>query len=268
MQNIRFMNNSGGNWKCPNCDTHNTGRRCVVCGEKKQILYLCPQQGGLKSTISEKNKINKRIFIWTGASVVILMLVVISVASLLRNEEQPHKAKEDVTVPIKAEEIKKEPKTLCDFVFGKNLSLSIDLNEINVNPNFEEISNENITYVYPKNFENAGENRYMAVDKTAYICYGYDKTDDGETAESVLKKRKAVLGNNVDFEELIDGRYVISLKKDGIFYCEKGMISDERTVRFTFICPSQYKNVYDTYINVLEEGLKLPDTSGVEVIEE
>ena len=76
------------------------------------------------------------------------LLIVISVASLLRNEEQPHKAKEDVTTPIKAEEIKKEPKTLCDFVFGKNLSLSIDLNEINVNPNFEEISNEKYDHIY------------------------------------------------------------------------------------------------------------------------
>ena len=146
--------------------------------------------------------------------------------------------------------------------------MSIDLNEINNNPKFEEIISENITYVYPKNFEKIGSGGYMAIDKTAHLRYGYDKIAEGETAESVVKKRKAVFGNSVDFEELIDGRYVISLKKDGIYYCEKGMISDEQTVRFTFICPYQYKAVYGTYINVLEEGMKLPDTSGVEVIEE
>lgn len=262
------MNNTVEKWKCPNCDTHNMGRRCVVCGQKRHIIDLSPHQGGLKSTVLSKSEVNKHIFMWLGASVVLLAVVIILLVSLLQSKEQPGKVKETVTAKTDAEEIKKEPKNLCDFIFGQNLSVSIDLNEINNNPKFEEIISENITYVYPKNFEKIGSGGYMAIDKTAHLRYGYDKIAEGETAESVVKKRKAVFGNSVDFEELIDGRYVISLKKDGIYYCEKGMISDEQTVRFTFICPYQYKAVYGTYINVLEEGMKLPDTSGVEVIEE
>ncbi len=264
------MNNTCEKWKCPNCDTYNTGGRCVVCGQKQQTINLSPHQGGLKSTLLSRGKSNKRTLV-LAVAIVIVLLIIVALSTLLlqgEKEEQTSKTKEDITNKIEIESLEKKPEVLSDFLFDKNLSNSIDLSEINVNPGFEEISNQNITYIFPKNFENIGTNGYMAIDKTAYLHYGYDEIGENETPESIVKKRKAFFGNNVDFEELIGGQYVISLNKDEIFYCEKGLISDDRTVRFTFIFPSQYKVIYDSYIKILEEGLKLPDTSGVEVIEE
>ena len=32
------MNKENQNWKCPNCDTLNTGRRCVICGSEMPVL--------------------------------------------------------------------------------------------------------------------------------------------------------------------------------------------------------------------------------------
>lgn len=271
------MNNYDEKWKCPNCDTFNTGKRCIVCGQKK-IDFSNTAPGKIKSTFAEENKKEHKtmFYVLIGIIAVLLTATVILCVNLIKKDEvsdaTPQSKREETfqKTEDKKEEQKesKDEKFVTEYVFGKSLRLDAEPEEIDPNPGFTEKVSENITYVYPQNFQSIGGHRYMPSNQSAFLSFGYDKSETEEDVNEPVSERKAVYKNDVFCELTDDGGYVIISEDDKVRYYEKGLVSNNRTVFFVLAYPVVYGDVYKGYIKELEKGLKLPEEGGVVVIEE
>lgn len=264
------MNNFDEKWKCPNCDTFNNGRRCIVCGHKQQISNLSPLGGGLKSTVPEKTESGnkKRIIAIVSASCIVGIAIVCWLISFLITDNETVKPKtktEKVQNEILAEEEEKE-EFFTDSVLNRRFNISKAVEDIQVDNTFVAVESGKILFVYPKLFECVAENVYKAYDETAYVVYGCDEWA-GSLSE-LVEKRKKLYGYTMEYEEAVDSTYVISTERDGIRYYENGMIQDGKVVSFVFAYPAEYQGAYERYAEDMAEGLAFPDTSGIEVIEE
>ena len=264
------MNNFDEKWKCPNCDTFNNGRRCIVCGHEQKIRNLSPLGGGLKSTVPEKTELGnkKRIIAIVSASCIVVIVIVCWLIGFFTTDDEPVKTEtktEKVQDETLAEEEEKE-EFFTDYVLNRKFNISKAVEDIQGDNAFVAVESEKILFVYPKLFERVAENIYKAYDETAYVIYGYDEWN-GSLSE-LVEKRKKLYGHTVEYEEAVDSTYVISTERDGIRYYEKGLIQDGKVVSFVFAYPAEYQGAYERYAEDMAEGIAFPDTSGIEVIEE
>lgn len=271
------MNNQNQSWKCPNCDTINTTRRCVVCGEEQPIKEVT-----IKSTVPTENEIKKRkqnkslIIALSVSCGVLLVALIIALVFLFTGSKEETKKSEETVVSHKLDTPDDEPKKdksekkdeyISDAVYGLRFNLSADKQKMEKKPEFVSKENEYITFKAPKNFKSSDNSRYFAYDNTAYIEYKIENSAE-KTAEQWLNETKSKIGGSVTQESANDEFFAFSSLRNGVIYYAKGINGNGKAAIFTFVYPEEYRDIYDDYIAEISEGFSLIDTSGIEVIEE
>ncbi len=266
------MNNEIQSWKCPSCDTLNTGRRCVVCGGEKPSalseIKITMQQGG-KSAATQKRGL--WIILCCIAGALIIGIIVLFAASGNREDKQiekeavnSHEIEEEAE---QKEEREKEDEYVSDPVFGVKFNLSADKHLMDKNPDYEEMSNDSMVYTVPGNFEGYDNSRYFAKDNTAYIKFTKEDMTEPKPSD-VLALRKSELGGKATYDEAGADWYTLAVLRNNIVYYTKGIIYEDTVISLVFAYPEEYRDIYDDYAVSIGEGFKLPDMSGIEIIEE
>ncbi len=274
------MNNEIQNWKCPNCDTLNTGRRCVICGGEKPDI-----QPEIKSTMSKsfsnENKVssNKGIIIVLCSVIGVLLVGIIILCIVLfagiiggeAPEEQPnssHEIKAEIDEnEEEKEKAEKKDKYISDPVYSIKFNLSVDKHTMEKNPTYETKSDDYMTYAIPNGFKSSDNGRYFSKDSTAYIRYmKEDKTEI--PIPEIIAQKKSFLGGNVYLENTQDNWYVLSTLRNEVIYYTKSIVDENYVISFMFVYPEEYRDIYDDYVDDIIDGFELPDRSGIEIIEE
>ncbi len=271
MKNILYMNNEIQSWKCPNCDTLNSGKRCLVCGGEKSSV---PE---IKSTMSapKKSTADKKLIIALCSIIAVLTIgiIVLCVAWLTdgnSTETQTPVNSHEIKLgseTVKKEDKAKEDKYISDPVYSVKFNLSVDKQKIEKNPEYEKKSNEEMTYIVPNHFRTSDNSRYFPRDNTAYIRFMKESVTDAVSVD-LMASKKSQLGGNISLERAEDTRYFLSTLRNGIVYYTKGIICEDGVISFMFVYPEEYRDIYDDYVKDIADGFELPDTSGIEIIEE
>lgn len=268
------MNSVNSSWKCPNCDTLNTTRRCVVCGNEEPTV-LPPE---LKNTITQskiKKKSNKGLIIalCSVIGVLIAAIAVILIMFLSVNEEQTDTVTTNTHEAVdkdeeKNQETEKEDEYIVDPVYSIRFNLSVDKHEMDKKPGYLKESDAAMVYTVPKNFEDLDNGRYFAYDNTAHIRFTKSDVISSKTMNDLLLEEKSRLGGEVSLERLEENWYAISSLRNGVIYYSKAIMGKDYIISFMFVYPEEYRDIYDDYVDNIVDGFSLPDESGIEVIEE
>lgn len=277
MQSIRFMNNQNLNWKCVNCDTVNIGRRCVVCGAEQSVNHEeKPYSKTIKSTIPEKREkiSNKNILVLLIGIFLIITIILLLVAHYKKFSGKEENGSLPGNNPISHELVVEKEETddeeeiyYTDKIYEKKLNSAVDKHEMDKHPDFIEKNREKISYYVPMNFRNLGNNEYFAYDESAYLAFSYGDNSDGKTIFELMEEQKSFFSDKIKYEKVENDYYIFSAEVDGIIYHRKEKVSANKKVSLIFVYPAEYKDIYDDYLEKINEGLAFPDTSGVEIIE-
>lgn len=268
------MNSINSSWKCPNCDTLNTTRRCVVCGNEAPVI----KQPELKNTITQgKNmkKSNKGLIIAL-CSVIGLLIAVIAVIIIMflsvdeETKESTATNTHEVMVENEEQRIETEKKDeyIVDPVYSIKFNLSVDKHGMDKKPDFLQVNDGVMSYSVPKNFKDNDNGRYFAYDNTAHIRFIKSDTINGQTISDIFLEEKDRLGGEISLEVQKEDWYAISSLRNEVIYYSKAIMGKEYMISFMFVYPEEYRDIYDDYVNDIVEGFSLPDESGIEVIEE
>ncbi len=255
------MNRETKDWKCPDCDTINIGRRCVICGSEKppaeETVNIIQDEKQKKSLMEPKSKI---IIL----SAVILALIVSAIAFIGNIKKYDITPKTEKTYELKDSQ-KEEEKTVYieDSIYKKSFNLSVDKHGMDKHPEFSQKDNGEIVYSAPMNFKNTAGHSYQAYDETAAIKFFTRRIDKSKTISDIMAEEKRRFGNSITYETSEINWYVFLAKTNDIqyYYCEK--LQDGEIVGFVFFYPSEYIDIYDDYLDELVRGLRFP----LEVIE-
>lgn len=131
-------------------------------------------------------------------------------------------------------------------------------NQINKSPRYQGMQNYEYSYYYvvPEHFVQVN-NEYYAPDNTAKINY-YAAANDGVTSTEALNSFISAIGGTVTYSAKGSDWFAVTVEKDGVIYYRKGF-TDQYIREFTFVYPSVYTDVYDGYINVIEDNFKRTD---------
>lgn len=272
------MNSENVNWKCPDCDTINSGRRCIVCGgERPQST----SETRIKSTMAKaeppKKRINKKLIIIISAVCVAVLAAVVICALIFggrpkeKEEERPVNSHEIVTDKENIDEPQEEEpdeEYLTDPVFKVDFVLSYDKQKLDKHPAYTERETEYMLCAVPNNFKDMGDGKYFAYDSTAFIEFKVNTDLGGKGVADFMANAKVKLGGNVSYEDSGEDWFALSTERNGIVYYKKFLMDMDYSIEFTFCYPREYKDIYDDYVKNLEKYLKLPENSEIEVIEE
>ncbi len=102
-------------------------------------------------------------------------------------------------------------------------------------------------------YENDGEIRYASNDGTAYMDIGSFENKSSLTIGQIKDKAIEDIGGRQIFSETGDGRYTVTIDREGIIYHHKCILSGDNIVYFELVYPAQYSEVYDVYVSDIDE---------------
>ena len=250
-QNIRFMNREVKDWKCPDCDTINIGRRCVICGkekpEAKKVVKTPAEPAGNGKSLKEK------IIIYI-CSVIVFLAVSFLVVKVIVD----HNAEErTIKVTVKDDKPKKEekPDTIRDDIYKNTFSIEVSIDDIEEEPKLLEIASDTMEYVVPESFEQTPNYDWLAGDETAYMKIMERKVGENKTVSSLMEDAQIRFNDNIIYEEEDERGYIFCAETEDVkyYYCEK--LQSGQVIGFVFAFPKIYEDVYDEYADILAENL-------------
>ena len=268
------MNSVNSSWKCLNCDTLNTTKRCIVCGNERPEI----QHPELKNTITQSKSENKSykgliIALCSVIGVLIVTITAILVMFLSSGERETETSVTNTYEITGQKEEKhrkgeKEDKYIVDSVYSIRFNLSVDKHKMDKRPGFVKRSDAVMSYLVPKNFKDSGNGRYFTYDNTAHIRFVKSDVIGQKTMEDLLSEEKSRLGGEISLERLEEDWYAVSTLRNEVIYYSKAIMGRDYIISFMFVYPEEYRDIYDDYVDDIVDGFSLPDESGIEVIEE
>ncbi len=108
-------------------------------------------------------------------------------------------------------------------------------------------------------YEKDGEIRYASNDGTAYMDIGSFENKSSLTLSQIKDKALEDIGGREVSSEGGDGRYSVTIDRDGIIYHHKCILSGDNIVYYELVYPLEYREVYDVYVSDIDETF---DTQG------
>ncbi|MBQ2890839.1 MAG: hypothetical protein IJE44_04250 [Clostridia bacterium] len=251
------MNREAGDWKCPDCDTINIGRRCVICGKEKPEEKVIEKTKPIPKAKAKTTK--EKIILYVCAVVLFVVVSFLAVKAIVDLNDKNNTI--EVTETKGTEREEKEV-FVKDSVYKNKFSISVDKVEMDKKPKYLKRTMGNATYSVPMNFENTEGDTYLAYDETAYIRFFVRKAGD-KKAEELMEDAKMPFGSGVSYEKAEYSKYVFRAEVEEIryHYCEK--VQDGEAIGVVFAYPKEYADIYDSYADKLIADLKFP----IDVIE-
>ena len=127
-------------------------------------------------------------------------------------------------------------------------------------PTYITVSNDQFSYYchVPSHFvkDDASDNIvYYSPDKTAVMEIIASNNTDNKSVSDVMNDYITSVGGEVTYSASGESWFAISIRKDDIAYYIKGFV-DDYIREFTFDFPAEYLDVYDDYINHIEDNFK------------
>ena len=251
------MNREVKDWKCPDCDTINIGRRCVICGKEKPEEKVSVAAKAVPK--AKKKSTKEKIILYICAVVLFVVVSFLVVKAVVDLNDR------NSTIEVtETKETKKEEKEVFvkDSVYKNKFNISVDKVEMDKKPKYSKRTMGSATYSAPMNFENVEGDTYFAYDETAYLRFFERKVGD-KKAEELMEDAKMPFGSGVNYEKAEYSKYVFRAEVDKVryHYCEK--VQDGEAIGVVFVYPKEYADIYDSYADKLIEDLKFP----IDVIE-
>lgn len=287
------MNNMNKDWKCPVCDTLNSGQRCIVCGKLKSELEdevkmcddsaaeaKCYEDNALiddtkneaDSKANSKKKSSKGLIIGlsVGGGIVLISLITVLIIAFLPSRDMQPKDTKPISHETKGNKADNEENTkdkaieyLSDPLFEADFNISASEDELISYPEYKTHTVGKLTYVSPEGFSQTGENRYMANDSTAFLTYKISSNNGNFSAQEIAETKKKEIGGAVVFQNVTDNRARFKAERNGFIYYIDCCVGAE-TAEMIFCYPKKYAEVYGRYLDDLTSGFKadvkpLPD---------
>lgn len=144
---------------------------------------------------------------------------------------------------------------------ASEFSYALNQTNINANPVYKTVSDSEYNYycAVPAHFvEDVAGHMYHAPDKTALMNIYAESNVYDLNVEQVMNQYIYEVGGTVTYSASGDTWFAVSMEKDGVTYYMKGFV-DHYIREFTFNYPSEYVEVYDKYINYIEDHFKRMD---------
>ncbi len=131
------------------------------------------------------------------------------------------------------------------------------------NPKYEIMENSAWDYycAVPDHFEETTgpeSNAYYLTDGTAEMSVGAKNNYSKLSVQGALDKYIGETGGAVTYSATGDDWYAVSVTKDGMVYYRKCFV-DEYIRAFSFKFPEEYLDIYDDYIEYIEDNFKRTD---------
>ncbi len=140
-------------------------------------------------------------------------------------------------------------------------SYTFNQENITESPTYTRIENSEYSYycAVPKHFiEDVAGKVYRAPDNTALMDIRSKSNTSNMTVEQAMNEYISEIDGTVTYSASGDTWFAVSIEKDGIAYYMKGFV-DHYIREFTFSFPTKYLDVYDVYINYIEDNFKRTD---------
>ena len=254
------MNRDIKDWKCPDCDMINIGRRCVICGtekpQEKRVL-----KGKEKGLPQKQEKPAKKALIF-GCGIALFIAVSFLIAKIAIDYRATSNTIEVSESKEKGEEEEKEV-FIKDTVYKNKFSVSVDKHSMDKHPDYDRREEGKVWYSVPMNFKNTEGDTYFAYDKTAYLRFFTKKVGDDKNASSLMEDEKLRFGDGVTYEKSEYNQYELRAETGKIkyFLCEKIQMGE--AIGIIFVYPKEYADIYDDYLDELYKNLNFP----IDVIE-
>ncbi len=127
-------------------------------------------------------------------------------------------------------------------------------------PTYTRIYNDDYSYycAVPDHFRILSDGIYYAPDNTALMTITADVNFEALSTEQVMYRYIAEIGGKVSYSATGDEWFALSMEKDGISYYRKCYV-DHYIRAFSFSFPDEYLDIYDKYINYIEDNFRRTD---------